>query len=510
VKRIATFVLLALVVLGAPAGFLAAQPVSLTILHTNDTHGHLRPFSYPTMVPPGSELSGLAVRTDIGGIARRATLARQIEEALKAQGTPVWLVDAGDFMDGTSFSLEYKGEADVAAMNAAGYDFGTLGNHEFNNTVAQVRKLVEMATFPTLCANVVDTARERPLTGPYRIERIGDVRVGVFGLVTREAAGYPAGKSGLSILDEAETARKVVADLRRQADIVMLISHAGEGMDRELAAKVPGIDVIVGGHSHSRLPNGVFIWHSDDLAPNRVNGTIIVQAHQWGGELGRLDLLFDRDAAGRWHVTRYRARLIPVTAQYDADPAVAAVVDKYWKPLAPKYGEIIGTAVGDFISRGDDRAEYNLVADAVRETFGAEIGLENNGGIRAPLVSGTITREDLVTMDPFDNTVVSFTLTGRELVRILASHTPAVSGVRYRVEKGEVAEVTIGGKPLDPGRRYTAVTNSYFAQFALKGIPFSDTGKSRLGTLTEYIRRRGTVRPLYDGRRVIVGRGGQN
>jgi len=115
--------LLALFLLLLPALGLS-QTVSLTILHTNDTHSHLLPFSYPAVVPPGSDLAGLQVRTDIGGIARRATLVKRLRAEIGKQGAAVWLVDAGDFSDGTPFSIEYHGEADAAAMHAVGYDFG--------------------------------------------------------------------------------------------------------------------------------------------------------------------------------------------------------------------------------------------------------------------------------------------------------------------------------------------------------------------------------------------------
>jgi 5'-nucleotidase len=235
-----------------------------------------------------------------------------------------------------------------------------------------------------------------------------------------------------------------------------------------------------------------------------VNGTVIVQAHQWGGELGRLDLLFQKDARGMWHVDRYRARLLPVTRDIEADQAVAAVVQKFWAPIEPQFGEVIGVADGDFSSRGDDQAPYNLVADAVRETLGTEIELENMGGIRAPLVSGKITRDDLVAVDPFNNTVVTFSITGRDLIRLLKTHAPAVSGLRYRLERGEVRDVTVGGQPLDENRTYTGATNSYFAQSALKGIEVKDTGLARLDVVMNYIRKKGTVKPAYDGRRVVV------
>jgi 2',3'-cyclic-nucleotide 2'-phosphodiesterase (5'-nucleotidase family) len=480
-----------------------AQAVPLTILHTNDTHGHLLPFSYPDSAA-GRELQGLRTYKDIGGIARRATLVKRIRQEQQARRTAVWLADVGDYSDGTPFSIEYHGEADVAAMNAAGYDLGTLGNHEFNNPAAAVRQLIAAAKYQLVSANITDRASGKRLLPAYVVRRVGPVRVGVFGLTTREAATYPAGKEAFDVADEIESARATVAALRRQADIVVLLSHAGEDVDEKIAADVPGIDVIVGGHSHSRLPSGTFVWRSEDLRASDVNGTVIVQAHQWGGEVGRLDLLFVRDAKGVWHVDRYRARLLPVTADLPPDPGVAAVVDRFWKPISVRYGEVVGQAAGEFSSRGDDAAEYNLMADALRESFGADFAVENTGGIRAPLLRGAVTRGDLVTLDPFNNTVVLFTATGRQIRQLLERYSPSVSGLRYRVQDKKLVEATIGGQPLDDDKSYKGVTNSYFAGYALKGIASQDTGKPRLETLAAYIRQKGTIAPAYDGRRVVI------
>jgi 5'-nucleotidase / UDP-sugar diphosphatase len=503
VRSLIRFVLalVASAILAAPA---AAQPVSLTILHTNDTHGHLLPFSYPDATASGRELQGLRTYKNIGGIARRATLVKRIRQSLEQRQVPVWLADIGDYSDGTPFSTEYHGEADVAAMNAVGYDLGTLGNHEFNNTAAQLRKLIGMTKYGLVCANITDRASAKPLLQPYVIRKVGPVRVAVFGLITKEAATYPAGKEAFDVADEIPTAKQIVASLRSQADIIVLLSHAGEGTDERIAAEVPGIDVIVGGHSHSRLPSGDFVWRSEELLASSVNGTIIVQAHQWGGELGRLDLLFTKDEKGTWRVDRYRAQLIPVSADIPEDPGVTAVVDQFWKPIAAQYGEVIGQAAGEFASRGDDLAEYHLVSDALRETFNADFAMENMGGVRSPLLRGAITRADLVTMDPFNNTVVTFQATGQEIRQLLQRYSPAVSGLRYRLENRQLVEVTIGGQPLDDARTYSGVTNSYFAGFALKGLTVKDTGKPRLDTLIQYIRSKGTVRPAYDGRRIVV------
>jgi 5'-nucleotidase / UDP-sugar diphosphatase len=483
-----------------------AQGVPLTILHTNDTHGHLLPFSYPDSAASGGGLQGLRVYKDIGGIARRATLVKRIRETLAARKTPVWLVDIGDYSDGTPFSIEYHGEADLAAMNAVGYDFGTLGNHEFNNPLSQVKKLIAAAKYQLVSANLVERPSGKALVTPYVIRKVGPVRVALFGLMTKEAATYPAAKEGVDVKEEIESAKAIVPRLRKQADIVVLLSHAGEDTDERLGAEVPGIDVIVGGHSHSRLPSGDFVWRGDDLKTNDVSGTVIVQAYQWGGELGRLDLLFLKDAKGAWHVDRYRARLLPVGADIPPDPATAAVVDQFWRPIAPRYGEVIGQAAGEFSARGEDQAEYNLMADALRESFGADFTVENMGGIRAPLLKGTVTRGDLVTLDPFNNTVVLFKATGLQIRQLLERHSPAVSGIKYRVQNRKLVEATIGGQPLDDAKTYSGVTNSYFAGSALKalGVASEDTGKPRLDTLIAYIRQKGTISPAYDGRRVVV------
>jgi 5'-nucleotidase len=219
-----------------------------------------------------------------------------------------------------------------------------------------------------------------------------------------------------------------------------------------------------------------------------------------------LDLLLAQDGQGAWHVGRYRARLIPITAAIPADEAVAAVVARYWQPLAGRYGEIVGQAAADFVSIHDDLAEYNLVADAIRETFASDIVLENIGGVRAPLVEGPITRADLVAMDPFDNTIVTFKVSGAALKRLLLKQRPAVSGLRYRIEGGALTEAAVAGQPVAEDRIYSAAANSFIARHWLKGLETQDSGRRRRDVVIDYIRRKGAITPAYDGRRVILSR----
>jgi 2',3'-cyclic-nucleotide 2'-phosphodiesterase (5'-nucleotidase family) len=455
------------------------------------------------MVTPGSDIAALKVRADIGGIARRATLVKRLRAELATQGTTVWLVDGGDFLDGTPFSTEYHGEADAAAMNAAGYTFGTLGNHEFNNPLERLKSLIKLFHYPVLCANAIEDSTGRPLAQASDIRQVGPLKIGIFGLVTHDAARYPATREGITIADEIDTAKKMVGVLRQDADLIMAISHSGEAVDEKIAATVSGLDVIVGGHSHTRLPVGEEIWHSDELKPKEINGTIIVQAHQWGGELGRLDLLFDKNESGAWVIDRYRARLIPITSEIPEDQEVAAVVQRYWKPIAARFDELIGNAAADFVNRGDDLTPYNLFTDSLRATFKTAVHLENLGGVRSELVKGRITRADLINMDPFDNTIATCSMSGRKLTEILLQYRPAVSGARYRIEDGKLAYAAVGGQPIDDARTYTVSTNSYFAGL-VKDLKFKDSGKKEFDVFEESIRQAGTVKPVFDGRRVII------
>lgn len=500
-------IVLALILSGF-ASLTGAASQRLTILHSNDVHGHLRPFSYPDIALRDSRLSDLPAHRDIGGIARRATIAARIRAELEPRGTPVWLVDAGDFYYYSPFSIEYHGKADVAAMNAAGYDFAALGNHEFEDSLTQLKRMIASARFPFLCANVTAGTGGRPLAKAYEVRQVGDVRIGIFGLVENEAAKYPAARAGLAVADVFTVAPELVARLRgtEKADIVILLSHCGHADDRRLARSVPGIDVIVGGHSHTRLPQGEMVWWSDELKADEVNGTLIVQAGQRGGELGRLDLLLEENAAGQWRVGRYQARLLPVTNATPDDPVVTAVLDRLWAPLAPKYDELIATATADFAERGDDSPQVHFIADAVRAEFGVEIEFENLAGVHHPILAGPVTRALLSDLDQRRFTIVTFRLAGHEIRRLVQRFKPVASGLRYRMFCGTLQEITVGGAPLDDARLYSCAANSALAgrlvDFDM--LEMRDSKRSWAGVVIDAMRRAGTITPAYDGRRVVI------
>ena len=491
---------------------LAAKPVAppavskevrLTILHTNDTHGHLLPYSYPDTFDASNPISLLKTRRNIGGAARRATLVNAIR---REKDHATLLIDAGDVCDGTPFSTEYHGDADIRTMNAVGYDLACPGNHEYNNTLLQVQRLIEEAKFPLLSANSIVKATGKSLYQPYIIREINGVKIAFFGLLTYDARTYPAARTELEMTEPIPAALKLVPELRKQADLVVAVTHIGVDEDIKMAASVPGIDLIVGGHSHTLLPEPLLIPHPSETMPNSVHGTIIVQDFQWAGTLGRLDLTLRENNDKTWHIAKYKGKLLPVTSATPEDAATRTLIDEFWNPIKTKYGAIIGEAKGDFAHKGPDYAEYNLVADAVREQLGLEFDIENMGGVRAPLAKGAITYGDMVSMDPFGNTIVTFRATGRQLKDLLAKNRPAVSGIRYKYANGQLTEATLGGKTIEDERVYSGATNNYYARFILTDIANkTETTTPRLETVLAYVRAHKSIQPLYDDRRVLIG-----
>jgi 2',3'-cyclic-nucleotide 2'-phosphodiesterase (5'-nucleotidase family) len=234
--------------------------------------------------------------------------------------------------------------------------------------------------------------------------------------------------------DPIEVAREMVPELRKQADLVAIVSHCGHEVEWQIAREVPGVDLIVGAHSHKRFPHAVYVA-ADRPGPTDPPGTVYVQAHQWGGELGRLDLTLREQTDGRWRVSRYAPALVPVTKQYAEDPQVARTVARYWDQIKARYGAVVGQATGEFTEAiGQDYTNYYLVADAVQQALGTQFDLENRSGVRAPILAGPITMGDIIGVDPFDNTLVTYKIKGSDLKRVLARWRPSTSAsLRYEV-----------------------------------------------------------------------------
>ena len=229
---------------------LQSQP--LVIMHTNDTHSQIDPYSYKKDI-------------NVGGFLRREAAIREV----RAENPNTLLLDAGDFSQGTPYFNFFKGYVEVRLMNAMGYDAATLGNHEFDNGCAALAARLKTADFPVVCANYrFSNKKLAKVVKPYVIIDRGGMKIGIFGLGVN-LKGYIAPQIAREItyLDPVETARKMVAELKSQnCDLIVCLSHLGldTNVDNDylIALQVPEIDVIIGGHSHQELNEPVVIGNT--------------------------------------------------------------------------------------------------------------------------------------------------------------------------------------------------------------------------------------------------------
>lgn len=488
--------------LSIASGCYSADYRAITILHTNDTHGHLIPFNYTEPRTPADETAALKYRTNIGGIARRATLINQIREATHGN---TFVVDAGDALDGTPFSVEYMGEADFAAMSTAGYQLRTNGNHEFSASLKEFFRNIKTGGFPVIDANVIDKKTSKPALPEYEIIEINGIKVAFFGLTT-DASTYKAAKEGFTFADPIQIAKQLVPSLRQQADLVIGITHIGYDQDIKLAKEVDGIDVIVGGHSHTRLAQPAFVSKDTSMQAFKVGGTVIVQAYQWGGELGRLDLRIRKDS-GKATLMSYNGELIPVTSAIKDDPSTAKTLAKYYRPLAKYYDETIGEASETFYNDySDENTILNLICESLKEKTKTDASIYNTGGVRADIVKGPVKMWDIATVMPFRNNIVTLDMSGTRLKQALIELKPGVAGIRYKVENDKLIEATINGKPIDDNATYTISTIDFLANYGLKDVTSrKDLGINYREAIKDYIKARKTISPVQDGRRVVIG-----
>lgn len=228
-----------------------AQP--LVIMHTNDTHSQIEPYSYKSDV-------------NVGGFLRREAAIREVRE----ENPNTLLLDAGDFSQGTPYFNFFKGYVEVRLMNAMGYDAATLGNHEFDNGSAALAARLKTANFPVVCANYQFANKKlAKVIKPYVIIERAGMKIGIFGLGAKlDSYVMPQYAREVTFLDPVETAQKMVAELQqKQCDLIICLSHLGVDTtekynDLTVVRQVPGIDLVVGGHSHDEINPPIVIGNT--------------------------------------------------------------------------------------------------------------------------------------------------------------------------------------------------------------------------------------------------------
>lgn len=461
-----------LIVLLSVSAYSSPEYRRITILHTNDIHDYLAPFG----------------PNDTGGLPRIAALSKQIKE----RGN-VLVLDAGDFYEGTPFSIEYGGEATLSVLAAVGYDAVTVGNHDFNIHPDLLRN----NGLTLLCANLFDRATGEQVFPTYKIFEIDGVKIAVFGVTINVGPSYLCTREYFYMTDPIEAAKKLVPELKKQADIVVALTHIGFREDKRLAAEVPDIDVIVGGHSHHRLKNPFFVPNAQEK-PSLfdIGGTVIVQAGYWSRELGRLDMIL-RKNDGPFTLMSYSGELLPVGSEIEEDSETALVLDKYRLPVLKKYNEVIGCATAEF---DEEYTARYLVCDAIRERTGAKIAVCSS--IKNPILKGPIKIWDIMTMMPRHSSIVEIDVTGEQLKTILSRGSIRASGVRCIIEKDTVTEAFVDGNPVKDDAVYTIAIpdwlNAHFFQTKVNRVLYENWQSP----VIEYIREHKTITPLDDGRRI--------
>jgi len=459
-------------------------PLKLTILHTNDHHGRF-------WTNGDGE----------GGLAARKTLIDQIRAEVAAAGGHSLLLDGGDVNTGVPESDLQDAEPDFKGMAALGYDAMAVGNHEFDKPATVLARQRTWIPFPMLAANIYRSNGERAFE-PYRIFEKAGYKIAVMGLTTDDTnkMALPANLDGVVIRQPVPEAAKLVPELRAKADMVIAATHMGHYPDGnrgvnapgdvEMARAVKGLDLVVGGHSQNpvcmsaeNVRNEAYV-PGQPCAPDRQNGTWIVQAHEWGKYVGRADFVID---GGKIELVRYQ--LLPVnlkravngkkTETYTAPIAEDAPLRSMLQPYQEKGQAGLSLPVGqtDGVLDGDRSTVRKqpttlgvLVARAMMEKTGADAALINSGGIRESLPAGSLTYRDVLKVQPFSNTVGVITFTGAELLEYLRAAArmtpgsggyPQVANLQLRIKAGVLEDAKLGGKPIDPARSYRLALNNF-------------------------------------------------
>ncbi|MGB8001136.1 MAG: cell wall-binding repeat-containing protein [Anaerobacillus sp.] len=497
----------------------AAGDFDLTIMHTNDTHAHL------------------------DNAPKRLTAVEEI----RASHDNTILLDAGDVFSGTLFFNKYKGLADVQFMNMMKYDAMVPGNHEFDEGPKTFSEFVKQTKFPIVSANI-DYSKNADLSPLYKDEMamtgedgtiypavildVNGEEVGVFGLTIESTDELSSPGETISFLNHQEQAEKMVKMFEEKGvNKIVALTHLGKSVEVKLAETVDGIDVVVGGHSHTKLEDAVVVNENEEP-------TLVVQANEYSKYLGDLDVTFNADGV----LTDWNDQLLDLSTTeekggYEADPEAQTLYDDLKKPLEEIEKKVVGQSDVYLDGKRDSVRTSetnlgNLITDGMlykaQQFTDATIAITNGGGIRESIDKGPITLGEVLTTMPFGNNLVTLDLTGEEIISSLEHGVSGVetvegrfsqvSGLKYSFDKDlpvghRILDVNVktdkGYVDIDPKAMYTVATNAYIAE---GGDGYEAMGKAadkgRINQLnfvdfevfTEYLDEIGTVKQSDEAR----------
>ncbi len=451
-KKILSLILVLAVVFSF-GSFAAETGTDITIVHINDTHAKVFEGKYDGM-----------------GLAK---VAEKVD-ALRAENPNTLFLDAGDSFHGTTFATLEKGASVVKLMNAMKYDALTAGNHDFNYGQDRLIELADMADFPVLGANVKKDGQA--VLESYVIKEFDGVKVGIFGISSPETAykTHPDNVKGITFENPVDTAKAMVAELEGKVDVIVALAHVG--IDEEtlvkstdIANEVPGIDLIIDGHSHTKLEEGMM-----------VNDVLIVSSGEYSKNIGIVDLTV---MDGK--VTTKSAKLFTKGEAVDMEGSaeVTALINEI-KDEQEKITSVVVSSTKSVLDgeRGQVRTGEtnlgNLIADAMINESSADIAITNGGGIRSSIQVGEITKGDVITVLPFGNYIVTKEIAGSDVKAAIENGVdsypgakgafPHVAGIEYTFDANlpagaRVTSITMNGQPLNMSGKYVVATNNFMA-----------------------------------------------
>ncbi|EAA3385904.1 bifunctional UDP-sugar hydrolase/5'-nucleotidase [Salmonella enterica subsp. enterica] len=467
----------------------------ITILHTNDHHGHFWRSEYGEY-----------------GLAAQKTLVDSIRKEVAQEGGSVLLLSGGDINTGVPESDLQDAEPDFRGMNLIGYDAMAVGNHEFDNPLTVLRQQEKWAKFPFLSANIYQKSIGERLFKPWAIFTRQDIKIAVIGLTTDDTAkiGNPEYFTDIEFRKPAEEAKVVIQELNinEKPDVIIATTHMGHYDNGDHGSNAPGdvemarslpagsLAMIVGGHSQdpvcmaSENKKQVNYVPGTPCAPDKQNGIWIVQAHEWGKYVGRADFEFRN---GEMKMVNYQ--LIPVnlkkkvtwdngkservlyTPEIAENPQMLSLLTPFQNKgkaqLEVKIGSVNGLLEGDrskvrFVQTNMGRV---ILAAQIART-GADFGVMSGGGIRDSIEAGDITYKSVLKVQPFGNIVVYADMSGKEVVDYLTAVAqmkpdsgayPQFANVSFVAKEGKLTDLKIKGEPVDPAKTYRMATLSFNA-----------------------------------------------
>jgi 2',3'-cyclic-nucleotide 2'-phosphodiesterase (5'-nucleotidase family) len=505
IQKINLFVWLLFFSLSASPLLLSQNIRDLRILHTNDTHAANTPF-----LVNKSEVSEI---TDsimmVGGIAYLKGYINKYTD------TNTIFIDAGDYTQGTPVSSMTKGKSQIIVLNHLMPDVTTLGNHEFDYSSDTLFHFLKEAKFKVIDCNLVEKGTRKQIFDPYIIITKNEIKIALIGVITEELEKIVAkgNVSKIEVLEIIPTVKKYISEIKEleKPNLIILVTHVGYDIDLQIAEAIPEADIIIGGHTHTKIAN-----------PYKHNKTIICQAGEKTKYLGIVDLKVNVENNS---VHSFIGKLEPVICDYiQPDTLIAKIIDSINIECLNGFEEVIGQLNTNWVRRYNQESEIgNWLTDMIRNYTNADVAFYNAGGIRKNLMAGPITVKDIWEITPFDNSIVSFSIRGDSLLNMIEFQVSddgkeklQISGIEYQYNLNNpsghrISDCKVNKQKIIPSKYYNVATNSFLASQSEQylGITIDqnrleDSQKYIKELFIEYVEKQKVINSRIEGRMIQV------